>query len=124
MSPEQNWLVRDDPRKAPEDEQTVDREAPTPKCSDTLARWPMLREAAMAVFNGCSSEALVCEKVYEKLSYTKAGHLRRIARQARALAEAFEHWEFGDPGDELRRGAIAKLYDLRQQARDHGAKVD
>lgn len=50
--------------------------------------------------------------------------LRLIAAEAKRLQEAFEHWQHGDPGADLRRGALHRLMVLREEATELGVLVD
>ena len=109
------------------DQQThdeVDREAPTPRITGSLERWKDFAELAQTLFDQASLKAFRCEKVLEEISFRDAGNLRRIARHARKLVEAFELWRDGDPGPDARGAALAKLYALREEARELGVQVN
>lgn len=108
----------------PKTHDEVDREAPTPRITGSLERWKGFRDLSQTLFEAASAKAFRCEKVLEEISFKDAGKLRRIARHARALAEAFELWQDGDPGPDARRAAMAKLYDLREEARELGVAVN
>ena len=94
--------------------------APTPKESGTLNRWAAFQELALAIANGAEHSALRAEKVVEEISLSRARALRRISKEAGGLVEAFGAWEYGDPGPELRGGALTKLFELREEAQKFG----
>lgn len=98
-------------------------EAPTPKASGTLNRWPAFHELAMAISVEADRLALRSEKVIEEISFTRARDLRRVSKAALGLAEAFAAWEHGDPGQELRGGALTRLFELREEAQSLGVET-
>ena len=49
--------------------------------------------------------------------------LQRIAAALERIATALEFWEHSDPGPDLRRAAIARLLDMRAEAKDLGADL-
>lgn len=102
------------------DDQLDPSEAPTPKASGTLNRWPVFRELALAISESADRLALRAEKVVEEISFTRARDLRRVARAAQGLAEAFSAWEHADPGQELRGAALTRLFELREEAQGLG----
>jgi hypothetical protein len=102
------------------DEPLDPSEAPTPKASGTLNRWPVFQELALAISTEADRLALRAEKVIEEISFNRARDLRRVAKAARGLAEAFGAWEHGDPGQELRGGALTRLFELREEAQALG----
>lgn len=95
-------------------------EAPTPKASNTMSRWPMFRELALEIASEAERLALRAEKVVEEISFSRARDLHQVAKDSAALAEAFAAWEHGDPGPELRGGALTRLFELREEAQGLG----
>jgi hypothetical protein len=71
---------------------------------------------ALAIATEAERLAWRAEKVVEEISFVRARDLRRVAKEANGLAEAFEAWEFGDPGQHLRGAALTRLFDLRDEA--------
>lgn len=99
-------------------------ECATPRVSGSLARWPLFREMAVVVSEMANRRALRLEKPSHEVDISKARRLRAIAKDASGLADAFEAWEHGDPGTELRTAAVTHLLDLRAEAADLGADVN
>ena len=95
-------------------------DAPTPKESGTINRWSVFQGLALAIADGAERSALRAEKVVEEISLSRARSLRKIGKEARGLVEAFGAWEYGDPGPELRGGALTKLFELREEAQKFG----
>lgn len=89
----------------------------TPRESGSIESWPMFTRAAREI-------ASASERAFYARASSGAGGNRRlggIVLEATRLAEAFSFWEHADPGSDLRRAAIAKLLDLREEAKDLGA---
>jgi hypothetical protein len=76
----------------------------------------LFRALAEAIATEAGVRALRAERVLEEISFARARDLHRIAREAGGLAEAFAAWEFGDPGPDLRGGALTRLFALREEA--------
>lgn len=104
-------------------------EVPT-KRSNSANQWPVLADAAKelddimrSVSASNKSLAAVARRLgglmhREDTFESRARAAESAAREARALRDAFLIWEHGDPGEGVRHGVAAKLYDLRERARE------
>lgn len=78
----------------------------TPRSSGSVESWPLYRQLAREVARGA-----------------RGAGLWTIEAEAKRIATAFEFWEHSDPGPDLRRAAIARLLDMRAEAKDLGADL-
>lgn len=102
----------------------TDPDAPTPKITGSIHRWPIFRDMANRIVTATGHAALRSEKVLHEIDLARARRLRETLREATALRDTFAAWEFGDPGADLRHQAIQKLYDMREHVRAMGIDVD
>lgn len=84
----------------------------TPRQSGSLESWPLYRELAYEVAKASRAASGGLEV---------SVRLEQIASEAIRIATAFNFWEHADPGADLRRAAIAKLLDMRAEAKGLGA---
>jgi hypothetical protein len=107
---------------------------PTPKMTASIARGPILAEVSYGMQREADrlceemiALAFRCEKDLTMLDYRRSAKLRAdakplqaIAARAYRLGKAFDAWSAGDPGDEQRHADLARLLDLRAEARELG----
>lgn len=95
----------------------------TPRSSGSVESWPLYRTLAREVAKGAREAFFVRASAGVGITQEANARLEEIAREATRIATAFEFWEHRDPGPDLRRAAIARLLDMRAEAKDLGAAL-
>ncbi len=90
----------------------------TPRYSGTHTSWPSYADHCRMVIEGL--DKVLRLRMRLGIKYRDVTLLMQVAAELRA---DFLAWERNDPGDDARGLAIAKLLDLRAQAKIAGAEV-
>lgn len=92
----------------------------TPPARSTLERWSVFKETSLFLQEFCEKESAACRTIYEKIDLKRSRRLKEIAKEAEGLAEAFDAWQYADPGGGLRKQAMDRLLSLREEVRGFG----
>lgn len=95
----------------------------TPRQSGSLESWPLYRQLAREVAKASREAFFVRASAGAGITASANARLEAISSEATRIATAFEFWEHSDPGPDLRRAAIARLLDMRAEAKDLGADL-